>query len=425
MSLNKQVKSLKCKSCGAPLTLHGGGHKIRTLNCQYCGTTMDVQKDFTVLARHRRFNPNNSPDCPLDLGMEGEINGVHFTIIGMVGWASEWNDTWLDLLLFSPTHGYTWLSYNRGHYVFSRRVRDIPDKPIVNMTEKEKILFAGREYRFFERYKAKITWLAGELTWKARIGDSNTQAEAIDPPYLLSTDSRKNELEYYVGEYMDAAYIHEQFAAPEELPVQRGVHPAQPYHAPLLRPLGKAAGYFALFALGLALLISIFMGGSRTHATHVTADKLTNKKTYSETFNITKANRLVKMQIHTRLQNAWAYYDIAITKDNKNVLALGKEVSYYSGYDGGEHWSEGDSTTTALFTVPEAGKYKLNITQSEGGTGYSQTMPTTGLTILVHEGYVSPRYFYYLVAFLSILALFYLFRCYRFEKNRWADVLED
>lgn len=425
MSHNRDVKSIRCTSCGAPLTLHGGGHKVRTLNCDYCGAAMDVHKNFKVLAQFNRARTMR-PECPLDLGMQGEIQGVEFTIIGMVGWKSVYGDTWLDLLLFSPTHGYTWLSYNGGHYVFSRRVRDIPDRDLAFRLEpkKDKVLFAGREYRFFESYHAEIIYVAGELTWLAKVGEKTVQAEAIDPPFLLSSDKRKQEREFYVGEYLDAAYIHEQFAASDELPEKQGVHPAQPYSSPKLKAMGKAAQLFILVTLVLGLFVLFSFGGEKILSKHIDSTQLQNKKPYITSFEITKPKRLVQLRMLTNLNNAWSYFEVEVNKDGKNILGLGKEVSYYSGYDG-EHWSEGDSTTTALFRVPEAGKYELKLTQVEGGQQYNTTPPAVAINLGISEGYVSPRYFFYLCFLSLIIAAFYLYRRFRFEKKRWADVIED
>lgn len=425
MSHNRDVKSIRCTSCGAPLTLHGGGHKVRTLNCDYCGAVMDVHKEFKILAKFNRAKTMR-PECPLDLGMQGEIQGIEFTIIGMVGWKSVYGDTWIDLLLFSPTHGYTWLSYNDGHYVFSRRIRDIPDRDLTYGLEpkRDKVIFSGREYLFFERYNAEITYVAGELTWLAKVGDKTQQSEAIDPPFLLSSDKRKKEREFYVGEYLDAAYIHEQFAASDELPEKQGIHPAQPYSSPKLRALGKAAQLFTLITMVVGLLIFFMMGGHNILSKHITSAQLQNKASYTTTFEVTKPRRLIKLRMLTDLNNAWSYFEVEVNKDGKNILGLGKEVSFYSGYDG-EHWSEGDSTTTALFRVPEAGTYELKVTQVEGGQQYQQNPPAVSINLLIYQGYVSPRYFFYLGIISLILAAFYLYRRYRFETKRWADVMDD
>src|SRR3712207_7000282 len=37
---------------------------------------------------------------------------------------------WVSHQLFSPTHDYSWLTYDNGHVIFSRRTRDVPEPPL-------------------------------------------------------------------------------------------------------------------------------------------------------------------------------------------------------------------------------------------------------------------------------------------------------
>ena len=83
---SNKLSSIRCTGCGAPLKLHGGGHKIQTLNCEYCGAILDARHDFAVLAQ---FANQRRPDCPLTLGMQAKFKGVDFTVIGMIGWFAE------------------------------------------------------------------------------------------------------------------------------------------------------------------------------------------------------------------------------------------------------------------------------------------------------------------------------------------------
>ena len=74
------VKSIRCTTCAAPLKLYGGGHKILTLTCEYCGSVMDVRREFELL--HQFKNHAKKPACPIELGMQGQFYGVTFTAIG-------------------------------------------------------------------------------------------------------------------------------------------------------------------------------------------------------------------------------------------------------------------------------------------------------------------------------------------------------
>ena len=73
--------------------MHGGGHKIQSLTCDYCGAVMDVHDEYKVLAK---FSEQQAPfDSPLRLAAQGKLKGVQFTVIGMIEWAENFN-RWID-----------------------------------------------------------------------------------------------------------------------------------------------------------------------------------------------------------------------------------------------------------------------------------------------------------------------------------------
>ncbi|MCB1639988.1 MAG: DUF4178 domain-containing protein, partial [Thiothrix sp.] len=194
-----RVRSIQCRGCGAPLTLLGGGHKILSLNCAHCGTVMDAHKNYAVLAR---FHGQQPPFSPFELGMQGKIHDVPFTIIGMIGWESQ-GYAWVDLLLYSETHGYAWLGYERGHICFVRKTRHLPSATIWSLQPRQSVSDGKRTYKLYEHYMADITYVAGELTWVAKVGDRIQLVEAIAPPFLLSGERSNTETEYHLSEYLE------------------------------------------------------------------------------------------------------------------------------------------------------------------------------------------------------------------------------
>ena len=107
------VKRINCTQCGAGLNVLGGG-RVRAHVCGYCGAEMDTQDNYKVL---QQFKDMQRPSTPFEIGMEGEIDGVKMIIIGTIGkreshFGRSWN--WVDHQVFSPTHGYGWLTWENG-----------------------------------------------------------------------------------------------------------------------------------------------------------------------------------------------------------------------------------------------------------------------------------------------------------------------
>ena len=416
-----KLSSIRCTACGAPLTLHGGGHKILTLNCEYCGAVMDAQHDFAVLAQ---FNNQHRPECPLSIGMQGKLKGVDFTIIGMIAWYAE--GEWVDLLLYSPTHGYAWLSYEQGHFTFTRRIRELMPANMWAQSTKSPIYFRDQRFLYWERYEAEITYVAGELTWLAKVGDKTWQAEAIHPPLLLSAEKTAEESELYLSEYLPIAMVYSSFRLTDKPPIPDSVHPAQPYAAATARAISKVSLGFAAFALLATLLIWLLFGGKVVFQETLPLGGKQAQQTHE--FTITKPQQLVRLDMQTTLANAWLYAELTLNHADKAVYTLGKEVSYYEGYEDGESWSEGSRSATALFKVPEAGRYTLELETPEGGVGdndTSNTLPQGAMTLTIREGFVGKRYFLGLLLLAGMAALWYPLARWRFEQKRWQAVADD
>ena len=209
--MSSKIYSIKCPNCSAPLKIQGGG-RITTITCQYCGSVIDINKHYRVLYQ---FRHKYRPPVPLKLGMQGEIKGVKWTIIGWVSYKTVELPTqrWSEFFLYSEIYGYAWLVYDEKQFYFSRRVRDFP----LLMWEKRKrprTIFYRRGHFVAKEdsYIAEIDFVQGELTWIAKAGD---KIECWDyngsRARSLSIEKSKDEIEVYLNEKLRPQSIHEAF----------------------------------------------------------------------------------------------------------------------------------------------------------------------------------------------------------------------
>ncbi len=402
-----EVKSIQCKSCAAPLNLYGGGHRIRTLNCEYCGAVMDVREDFAILDK---FTNQNKPTCPLDIGMEGEIKGISFIIIGMIGYRSHYGDRWTDLSLFSETHGYAWLSYQLGHFSFSRRVRDLPDRDMTHLDVHSRFRVKGISYTFFEAYQGEITYVAGELTWVAKVGDKNIYRDAISPPMMFSMEESENEREYYLSEYIDPAEIKSSFTFNFDSH-RSSPHPGQPFIAPIREALSN----ISRIPLALSLLFIIvlgFIGEGKTVFTEKLADFSTGL-TIVRDFQIDNSSHLVEVRFNNSFANRWIIKDITLFDEQSEVFSFGSQLSSKN------QSSLQKQTGEARFKIKKPGSYSLRMKVSKGNN-YSNPNRSQAIQLSVRQGVIGNRYFKYLliISLISFL-VFYISRHF-FEKKRWS-----
>jgi hypothetical protein len=418
---DSKIQSIKCISCNAPLKLYGGGHRIRTLNCEYCGASMDARREYKLLAK---FSEHDKPYSPLEIGMEGKINDIHFTIIGMIGYHSNYGDSWVDLFLYSPTHGYAWLTYNGGHFMFTRKVRDFPNIDLNRLQLRSSFSVRDTQFKLFERYKSRVSYVAGELTWIAKPDDTILVTDSIAPPFLFSQEVRAEETEYYLSEYLDPSVIYNNFDTKFKT-TRHSIHPAQPFVAPIKEAISRVSRPFIIIAvLAIMLLFIVGRGNTVYDETIPASEYLQGAVTHD--FKITNTNHLVEFKLYSPLSNAWTWYDITLFKGQNEFLSFNKQLSFYSGYEGGESWSEGSQTVNARFKIKEPGNYSLRIEASDGGTGNSGTsIQKAPLHLSIKEGVMGIRYFVILLIISFAGFLWLHISQYTFEAKRWSDGDDD
>lgn len=413
----EQLRSIQCTSCAAPLKL-GGGHRVRTLTCSYCGAVMDAHADFRLLAQYRNLE---RPLSPFGIGMKGVVKEVAFTVIGTVAYRSQdaWGVyDWVSHQIFSPTHGYAWLTFNAGHIVFSRRVRDLPDPPTIGRFERKRSLgFRGLEFRQYEAYEARITFVEGELTWIARLDDRVQVIETISPPFALEFEMPGSELEYSLSEYLPRDAVEQGFGIDLSAWSPDDIHPAQPFVEGSFARACRKVGWYGAVIAACGLLMTFILGSGST----VLEQGFDNPAAGipALVFDISRPDQLVRLELQSPVDNAWTFYEITVDDTGgEPVLALGSEISYYHGYDDGS-WSEGSRYDSTLFRVPAAGRYTMEI---EIDPESPQVLP---LGVRITQGAMPLRYFLLLfVAAVLATAIPHL-RRWSFERRRWNDGEDD
>ncbi|NCB39560.1 MAG: DUF4178 domain-containing protein [Erysipelotrichia bacterium] len=415
------LRSLKCTQCGGSIGLRGG-HNVRSIVCQYCGTCLDTKDNFKVL---HQFLNQKRPFMPLKIGASGKLKGILFTVIGVIQYDEKEDGMtyrWLEYLLFSLTHGYVWLCYEDGHWVMTYEVKDLPETD-VQLISPRKTAFTVRNKKFkvFESSGAQISYVEGELTWQAKQNEKIRYLDAVCPPYMYSIESRGTEQEYFWGEYLTAETIKEAFKI--ETPDPTGVFPCQPLAAsPIFATFSKVSAVTAIAALVLYFFIT--SSGSPIIRQNLGAATYTDGAASKE-FKAGPDDGLYRITVHTpSLKNAWSFFDLKVVDKNEDTqyFTMPADLSFYEGYEGGEYWSEGTTEVTSYFKMPEAGEFKLNV-EAEGGTAETP-QPNFSMSTVQVEIRKGVRLGHYTLSWFFIcllLAAPYVIQAMRFENARWND----
>ena len=411
------LKAINCTSCGSPLPALAG-HRAKAMVCSYCGAVMDRHEDYALLARYRDME---RPDGPFAIGMTGEVMGVAQTVVGIVGIKAVIEGhgyEWTNYQLYSPTHGYSWLTWSDGHLTHTRKTREMPEQA-GHFAYKAPLHAAGRAFRMYEQYVARITYLEGELTWVPSLGDATQVIEAVDPPYGYAVAMGDSETEFEFTTYLDRAETLAAFGVADDFPHAHGIHGTQPFLAGNLHAaLAKAGLWFAPIALVIALAIEVIGNGRKITETVI----VDTDRGGSFVFPLSRPDRLTELRLTApSLQNSWTWYDMELIHEDseETVAEFDGGIEYYTGYDSDGRWTEGSRTSTFRFKPPAAGAYRLVLTT---GDPQSARLP---VTVEVRENVMLSRWMFGLAGFFGLCWLSLWWRRARFEAKRWGDDEED
>ena len=412
--------NIRCPNCDAAQEMPSD-REVETLVCEYCG----AQNDLTgAEAKVMGVNPRDfDAGFYFAIGQAGTFDGDAYEVCGRMLYEDDEGYLAREYLLHNPDAGYLWLAEENNHYLRSRPTQQAPAGNPFSMIPKQRVAAGDRTYQFYESGSSRLIYVDGALPWLARTGDRNAYADLVAPPYMFQVEQSRQEVEYFVGEYMSPAQVWLAFNLEEAAPGTHGVHPAQPFsRGPLARTLMVVGAVFALVNAALAFMSLGASGDVIFNKKFDPTDYL--KESLSEPFTI-GAEPVMALKIASPLSNSWLALQVALVDASERVVQeLEADISYYSGVEGGESWSEGSRTSTTYGKAPPAGTYRL-LFKASGGSGNSGTARGEPLQVALVQGVMLSRYFLGLFIIALLFPVFEFLRKRMFETRRWAEVVGD
>ena len=394
------VGSINCTSCGAGLSVLGGG-RVQVHVCGYCGAELDAQKDYRLL---KKVAAAPRPDSPFRIGMTGDIRGVLFTVIGTLGMRERYEGRswkWVDHQLYSPTHGYVWLSVENGHVTISRKLRAVPSPALMTPADIERAenrpvaTIEGVRFQYYESGRHEIAFAEGEFNYRPRVGGSVEVVTLLGPTRMLHYVVGDGEVEYEIEEYLDPAATLTAFGAGEVPPLSGPPHPLS---VPLEPPLRRFAMWAAFATAAVNGLLWLLLAGPGEPVARLPG--LTPGQPGEIAFTVPEPPPLMTVEVTGNLENAWAGFEIAVeSEDGEDLLEVEREIGFYRGVEQGESWTEDDSRARLAFRLDAPGTYVARAVVIEGGTEQypgGGVAPLSSWRMTVYTG--TPAGFWFFVA---------------------------
>jgi len=403
-----QIKSIRCTNCAAPLDLLGGG-RVESITCQYCKSLLDLNDNNKVLTNFKNIKEKHK--LPFEIGMKGKLKEVDYTIIGRVTYALTTypHEEWTDFLLFSPLYGYAYLTYEEGHIIYSKRNRTFPNYTWSQTMQSSELHVDSKVYVPFDQYQAKIIYVEGELTWIAKRNDKVSFIDLTDPPFGLSVEKTKGEIEHYNAEYLDASLVYEAFGI-EAQEKAKSFHALQAFERPFLKSLSGIA-FWVLFIIAL-LFVAINIDGAGKLIKNISTD---NQAVKHIDFSVKSSKYLVDIELQSSKSKELNNFNLQIHKNNKIVFSLTPSSAYIFN----EHnkkiekklqpWDKRAKKVLVSLNL-EVGNYHLSIKPID------MNLSST-LFVKIKENSSRLNYFGWFFALTLILWLSYKFFAWRYKRK--------
>lgn len=409
--------SLNCTQCGVGLDVLGGG-RVKTHICSYCGAELDAQDDYRVIQQFRDMPRHSSP---FDLGMTGELWGVEFTVIGTIAWVEYFDRerwTWVDHQIYSPTHGYSWLTVDKGYVTYTRKTRDTPSPAAISgMTietseHRPSVQFQRETFRYYSSGTASPSFIEGEFNFRPRMNDSVDYVELLGKTRMLDIVESGQEREYEVSELPEQTALFDSFnVSQDRRPRRRGPHPLAVLERTSLQLFTRN---LALASAAVAVIIGV---GLSAKGEQIARSGRTGANTEIKLpFEVTNQTGLTQITIEANANNSWAWFETELTDAaDEPVAAFERGIEYYSGSD----WTEGSRQSRTRLTLPR-GEYTLYLSMTETQVDWSRGRPVTNMSATVHQGVANAMWLWTIAAGLGAIGFLFLGQRFLHYRSRWS-----
>jgi Domain of unknown function (DUF4178) len=349
-----------------------------TLNCPKCKTLNPVRGKAMTLAmtcsncniyfRQGRWNKELTTFAAkhqqaLPLGSKGIIDGIRYEVMGFtVKMETKYKYNWREYLVFNPYKGYAFLSEYNGHWNFVWPIEDDPKHGSIDSDFE----FNNKHFQLFQKYRSEVIYANGEFFFDVvDITASTINQEYICPPYLLAVEESEDSLLWCEGEYLTPKEVSAAFKIPlNQLPSKTGIGYTQPLESGVSE---KSLITFSILILLLVVALQFMFSSNATEKVvyegRFQKENLNDQKLFvTPSFTLDGGTKSVDIYIQSPLQNDWFFGEFSlINEDTGTEYNFTKDIEYYSGYEGGESWTEGSTTAEAFISQIPGGQYHLNI----------------------------------------------------------------
>jgi len=320
--------------------------------CKSCSNLIDVSKNTST-----KVVKKPTENVVLEVGQKGIINEVEYSVVGIIIRKYGSNIFWREYFLKDYKGNDAFLSESDGHWVFLKSIHkeDVKRKSWNSLA----IEFHLLNYRRYETTECHIHAAAGFFEDRLDFGLS-TYKEYVNGTQMISEEKADGEIQYFFGQHISKYKVKRAFKI-QNLPHYTGIGIVQPYYVNIKQMIN----IFCVAAL-LICLLQLYVYTTRTNypvfEQKIKFEDVKNKEMVSKSFTLSGGSAPLKVKVYSGVDNSWANVQLSLVNESTNeIVYTSKDIEQYHGVEGGERWSEGNTTEEFNLCGVSSGKYHFLI----------------------------------------------------------------
>lgn len=328
---------------------------IEEFICSHCDSLVKVGE-----STKKRIVKKTVENVVVAVGQKGLLYGTEYWVINIVIKKYGSDTFWREYTLKDRTGNNVYLSESDGHWVFLRQV-DFAFKEFQYYVEAD-----GKKYRWYETTPCNVHAAAGFFEEKLQSGLAHYK-EYVNGTEMISREEYGKSVQFFKGNHISRGEIKKAFGI-TDMPYRSGTGIVQPFFF----NVKQCTNIMAITAL-LICILQLYVVTSRSNQTvfeqSINFADVTDKEVVSKSFTLSGGSAPLKVRAFSAVNNSWANVGLSLVNEKTNeVVYASKDIEQYSGYEGGESWSEGSQTEDFNLCGIPGGTYHFLISaEKEGG----------------------------------------------------------
>ena len=354
--------SLNCTHCGSPIALKNG-FKTKTVVCPACNSVLGKQgAQFKVLQEQdKRVSMRHSLLC---VGLQGTWKEKRCEIIGCVRYHED-GDSWTEWLVLVEDGSTFWIEEEAGRYTQHRVFLPEVCPEITALRTANSFVLGPKDnelpYRVTERGVGQITYIAGELTWRATLKDTVSYVSAKTPKNApVAIEYTDSEIEFFRSKRLGIDELYRMFDMKEHLEIVTRSRTQRHRASKLMAQWFVALTIFGMAASLLICMDLLYSGGLRAHYVNLERISSENVDTIKKSATLKKSSAEIRMRLSATLVPPVDSVSVFMTHPSGDTTHLADFRITEPGWN--------STYRNLAFTVPESGEYHFSLAATFEGT---------------------------------------------------------